>query len=167
MTDLNQDCRKGVNVERPECVEWFNNYSNSTASTSAQATKVSYNANDPYAFQPEAFIEVKDYPRLTGCARDLQGRYRGIDQQGNIMPQISQSDCKRWLNGERLFDYTRDPNKVNSNAPIPTQTDYKESRKPDIQEIEKQVPKVDAEVKAEQIPLGTPVPREITGANSI
>lgn len=31
MTDLNQDCRKGVNVERPECVEWFNNYSNATA----------------------------------------------------------------------------------------------------------------------------------------
>jgi len=71
---------------------------------------------------------VKDYPRLTGCARDLQGRYRGIDQQGNIMPQISQSDCKRWLNGERLFDYTRDPNKVNSYAPVPTQTDNKESR---------------------------------------
>jgi zona occludens toxin len=167
MTDLNQDCRKGVNVERPECVEWFNNYSNATATTSAQATKVSYNANDPYSFHPESFIEVKDYPRLTGCARDLQGRYRGIDQQGNIMPQISQSDCKRWLNGERLFDYTRDPNKVTSNAPVLTQTDNKESRKPDIQEVEKQVPKVDAEVKAEQIPLGTPVPREITGANSI
>ena len=83
------------------------------------------------------------------------------------MPQISQSDCKRWLNGERLFDYTRDPNKVNSNAPVPTQTDNKESRKPDIQEVEKQVPKVDAEIKAEHIPLGTPVPREITGANSI
>lgn len=30
--------------------------------------------------------------------------------------------------------------------------------KTDIQQIEKQVPKVDAEVKAEQIPLGTPVP---------
>ena len=71
------------------------------------------------------------------------------------------------VNGERLFDYTRDPNKVTSNAPVLTQTDNKESRKPDIQEVEKQVPKVDAEIKAEQIPLGTPVPREITGANSI
>lgn len=37
------------------------------------------------------------------------------------MPNVSQSDCKRWLNGERLFDYTKAPQQVQNNAQLNTQ----------------------------------------------
>lgn len=49
-----------------------------------------------------------------------------IDQQGNYMPNISQNDCKRWLQGYRPFDYVRDPNRGQqyaSTPPVPTKTD--------------------------------------------
>ncbi|WP_302758435.1 hypothetical protein, partial [Ligilactobacillus salivarius] len=31
-TNLDQDCRKAVNVEKPECVEWFNQFSSGSKS---------------------------------------------------------------------------------------------------------------------------------------
>ena len=133
LENLDQECRKGVNVERPECVEWFNKLSTSNASVQP-VQQVQYDSNNPYDFAPVHAIEVKDYPRLSGCARDLQGRYVGFDQQGNVMPKISQSDCKRWLNGERLFDYTKAPVQVNNNVGIHTQTDNTQPDQPTVQE---------------------------------
>ena len=38
------------------------------------------------------------------------------------MPAISQADCKKWLNGERLFDYTKSPQQVQNNAQFNTQS---------------------------------------------
>jgi len=106
--DLNNECRKAVNVEKPECVEWFNNLSEQNASVSSTGeVYVKYDSSNPYDFKPEPKIQVVDYPRLSGCGRDLHGRYVAFDQQGNVMPQIKQSDCKKWINGERLFDYTK------------------------------------------------------------
>lgn len=113
---LEQDCRKGINVEKPECVAWFNDMSKNNASISNDGA-VSYDSSNPYDFKPQATIQVVDYPRLNGCSK-YDGKYYAFDQQGNRMPNISQADCKRWLNGERLFDYTKSPQQVQNNAQV-------------------------------------------------
>lgn len=113
---LEQDCRKGINVEKPECVAWFNDMSKNNASISNDGA-VSYDSSNPYDFKPQAKIQVVDYPRLNGCSK-YDGKYYAFDQQGNRMPNISQADCKRWLNGERLFDYTKSPQQVQNNAQV-------------------------------------------------
>ncbi len=68
-----------------------------------------YNVNDPYATLVPSMIQIdassSDFPRLKGCIK-YNGKYHGIDQQGNRMPKVSQETCKRWLeDGERPFDY--------------------------------------------------------------
>ena len=121
-------CRQAVNLDKPECVKWFNDLSNSNASVSnAGVVTVSYDPSKPYDFKPAHQIQIRDYPRLTGCARNLKGDYVGIDQQGNIMQEISQSDCKKWLSGYRVFDYSKAPVEVKNNALLSTQTDNSKS----------------------------------------
>ncbi|MCK4106519.1 zonular occludens toxin domain-containing protein [Acinetobacter radioresistens] len=124
LTDLSSECRKGENVSKPECVKWFDDMSKNKASMSengAVTIQVSYNPDKPYDFHPEPQIQVRDYPRLTGCAKDFKGNFKAYDQQGNIMPNVSQSDCKRWMNGERTFDYTKAPIQVQSQPQQPVQ----------------------------------------------
>lgn len=133
--NADSECRKGENVEKPECVQWFNDLSKNKSSVSQDGVMtVSYNPNKPYEFKPDVQIQVRDFPRLSGCARDLSGKYKGIDQQGNLMPSISQADCKRWLNGERLFDYTKAPQQVQNNAQFNNQSNTSN----DIQQTSKQ-----------------------------
>lgn len=117
---LEQDCRKGMNVDKPECVQWFNDMSKNNASISSDGA-VTYDSSKPYDFKPQARIQVVDYPKLTGCSK-YDGKYYAFDQQGNRMPNVSQADCKRWLNGERLFDYTKAPQQVQNNAQFNTQS---------------------------------------------
>lgn len=117
---LEQDCRKGVNVDKPECVQWFNDMSKNNASISNDGA-VTYDSSKPYDFKPQPRIQVVDYPKLTGCSK-YDGKYYAFDQQGNRMPSISQADCKRWLNGERLFDYTKAPQQVQNNAQFNNQS---------------------------------------------
>ncbi|USA44940.1 zonular occludens toxin domain-containing protein [Acinetobacter sp. C26M] len=70
---------------------------------------VYYNPNDPYATvtSPVQQLNNVDFPRVSGCIK-YAGKYHAIDQQGNLMPQVNQQVCKRWLeDGERPFDYFR------------------------------------------------------------
>ena len=75
---------------------------------SVEKTSITYNPNKPYETQlPENFtIQVNDYPRLSGCMTLSNGQLVGIDQQGNYMSSISQSDCKKYMKGYRPFDYS-------------------------------------------------------------
>lgn len=121
--NLDIECRKGVNVEKPECVEWFNNLSSS--GSSVEKTSITYNPSKPYQTQlPENFtIQVNDYPRLSGCMTLSNGQLVGIDQQGNYMPDVSQADCKRYMQGIRPFDYSKTPqNTQNENFNQKTET---------------------------------------------
>lgn len=109
-SNLDVECRKGVNVEKPECVDWFNNLSKNGGSVgSTDKIQISYNPNKPYDTQlPDDYtIAVNDYPRLSGCMTLATGKLTGIDQQGNYMPNISQSDCRKYINGYRPFDYSK------------------------------------------------------------
>ena len=108
-----RDCRMGKYVETETCKRWYDQLTVSDNSYKVQdsfkSEPVSYDPNNPYDFKPTVTVQVRDYPRLSGCARNLQGKYLALDQQGNIMPNVSQADCKRWMSGERLFDYTKSP----------------------------------------------------------
>jgi zona occludens toxin len=106
---LDLECRKGANVEKPECVEWFNNLSKNGGSVNSDNTvQIAYNPNKPYETKlPENYMmQVNDVPRLSGCMTLSNGQLIGIDQQGNYMQNITQSDCKRYMNGYRPFDYS-------------------------------------------------------------
>ncbi|WP_065344249.1 zonular occludens toxin domain-containing protein [Acinetobacter gyllenbergii] len=115
--NLDTECRKGQNVERPECVEWFNNLSKSGQSVGGDRIQISYNPNKPYEAQlPENYqIQVNDYPRISGCMKLSSGKLIAIDQQGNYMPDVSQSDCQNYMRGNRPFDYSKQPTNMNSN----------------------------------------------------
>jgi hypothetical protein len=112
--NLEIECRKGANVEKPECVEWFNNLSKNRGSVNSDNTvQIAYNPNKPYDTKlPENYmIQVNDVPRLSGCMTLSSGKLIGIDQQGNYMKDIVQSDCKQFMNGYRPFNYSADSQK--------------------------------------------------------
>jgi len=106
--DLSVECRKGVNIEKPECIKWFDDLSKngSSVTSSGQVVQtVSYNPNKPYDFDYQPQVQPTDFPRMSGVVKLSTGRLMAIDQQGNYMPQISSNDCQRWLDGYRPFDY--------------------------------------------------------------
>lgn len=128
LTNLDFDCRKGENLTKPECVAWFDRLSQSNSSVTPQGQVVqtlSYDSDDPYGFEYKPQIQPKDFPRMSGVMTLPTGRLVAIDQQGNYMPNISQSDCKRWLQGYRPFDYLKSPN-TSQNYAAQTQTETKE-----------------------------------------
>jgi len=107
-SDISLECRKAVNVEKPECVKWFNDLSQSGSSVNAdgQVVKtVSYDPDKPYDFEYQPQVQPTDFPRMSGVIRLKNGNLMAVDQQGNYMQNISQNDCKRWLDGYRPFNY--------------------------------------------------------------
>lgn len=105
------ECRKAVNLELPECVQWFDNLSKSNASVMPNGNivqTVSYNPDQPYGFEYVPQVQPKDFPRMSGVMTLSSGRLMAIDQQGNYMPNISQQDCRKWLQGYRPFNYFKD-----------------------------------------------------------
>lgn len=139
--DPNIECRKGANVQLPECVKWFDDFTEKRMSINEQSAApqyITYDANNPYDVDlSNVPLQVVDYPRLTGCAKKPTGELVGIDQQGNIMPNLNKSACQKWLNGQRLFDYTKQPTQVNNNASIPNQANNSQPSELSIQEFAK------------------------------
>lgn len=106
--NADQECRKAVNVEKPECIEWFNNLSKTGSSVTSNGQivqSVSYNSNKPYDFEYQPQVQPTDFPRMSGVIKLSSGRLMAVDQQGNYMPEISARDCQRWLDGYRPFNY--------------------------------------------------------------
>jgi hypothetical protein len=106
--DLSVECRKGVNIEKPECIKWFDDLTKngSSVTSSGQVVQtVSYNPNKPYDFEYQPQVQPTDFPRMSGVIKLSNGRLMAVDQQGNYMPEISARDCQKWLDGYRPFDY--------------------------------------------------------------
>ena len=125
------ECRKGENVEKPECVKWFNDLSKNGTSVTSTGTvqTVSYNPNDPYGFEYVPQVQPTDFPRMSGVIQLSSGRLMAIDQQGNYMKGVSEADCKKWLSGYRPFNYfaqNRQEQRERS-APEPMQTNLETS----------------------------------------
>lgn len=124
--DANTECRKAINVEKSECVEWFNNLTQVGGSVATTDTvQITYNPSKPYDTKlPDHYtIALDDYPRLSGCMTLASGKLIALDQQGNYMPDVSQADCKRYMQGFRPFDYSKTPqNTQNENFNQKTET---------------------------------------------
>lgn len=162
--DSNIECRKGENVEKPECVKWFNDLSkNGSSLTSPGVQTVLYNPSSPYDdLSQNLTYEITSKPVFSGCAK-FNGKYYGYTEQGTKLP-VSKSDCVKLIeDGDRPYNYFK------------TEQSY-EQVKQDSQASESSVqansqpetiPQVDPQVKSEQIPLGTKPPQVITSAHSL
>lgn len=129
--DPDIECRKGENVEKPECVKWFNDLSKSGSSVTSSGTvqTVSYNPNKPYDFDYVPQVQPTDFPRMSGVIQLSSGKLMAVDQQGNYMENVSEADCKKWLSGYRPFNYfaqNRQEQRERS-APEPMQTNLETS----------------------------------------
>ena len=104
--DLSLECRKAANVEKPECVQWFDDLSKSKASVSENGVAtVVYDPSKPYEFKHIPQVQPTDFPRMSGVVTLSSGKLMAVDQQGNYMESVSQNDCKKWLSGYRPFNY--------------------------------------------------------------
>ena len=105
---LETECRKGINVEKPECVAYFDKLTKNKESVSDNQT-VQYNINKPFEseqqIQQSITYQVSAKPVFSGCMK--QGvNYVAYTQQGTIIRDISQDDCKRLIDqSDRPFNY--------------------------------------------------------------
>lgn len=109
LENLETECRKGVNVEKPECVKWFNELTKNGASVSTgdnRQTTVSYNPNQPYdtEIQKQISYQVTAKPVFSGCMK-TGNKYQAYTQQGTKL-DVSQADCQKLIqNNDRPFNY--------------------------------------------------------------
>lgn len=109
LENLETECRKGVNVEKPECIKWFNELTKNGASVSTgdnRQTTVSYNPNQPYdnEIQKQVSYEVTAKPVFSGCMK-TGSKYQAYTQQGTKL-DVSQADCEKLIqNNDRPFNY--------------------------------------------------------------
>jgi zona occludens toxin len=105
------ECRKAMNIDLPECISWFDQLTKQQSSVLPDGQvfqAVVYDPDKPYDFEYKPQIQPQDFPRMSGVMTLANGRLMAIDQQGNYMPNISQQDCRKWLQGYRPFNYFKD-----------------------------------------------------------
>ena len=170
--NLSLECRKGVNVEKPECIEWFNNLSknnNSIDQSGRVAQAVSYNPNNPFdteEIQNQITYEVSAKPVFSGCMKTNKG-YVAYTQQGTKL-NVSAQDCRNLIqNNDRPFNYFAKEEKP-IEAKIDQDSNYKKSVNETMArfENEKMYKSENAQVSVEPIPKGSET-RLITGVNSL
>lgn len=75
--------------------------------------QVSYDPSKPFEsadkIQETVKYQVTAKPILSGCMTDRHGKLIGYTQQGTIIHNLNQSDCKRILKGDRPFNYFAEP----------------------------------------------------------
>lgn len=109
-TNLDIECRKGVNVEKPECVQWFNNLTKNGGSVNNNQDNmsVSYNPNKPFDnshIQESIKYNVTAKPVFSGCIKK-NGKYVAYTQQGTILNEVSSADCQKLIDqNDRPFNY--------------------------------------------------------------
>ena len=165
--DLSQECRKAVNLEKPECVKWFDDLSkngSSVTSTGQVIQTVSYNPNKPYDFQYQPQVNPTDFPRMSGVVKLSSGKLVAIDQQGNYMTGISEEDCKKYLSGYRPFDYFASKQNTDFNSPKASSSDSTPTQQV---EQEEHLSTQNPQLKLEPIPYGTKPQKDISGAHTL
>ena len=127
-----------------------------------------YNANNPFDYSYMQAPPVTAHQVFSGCMNGV-----AYDTQGAILHDAPKDLCKRLLAGDRPFNPYKQPENVDSYQYASNEArgdeNYKKAYLENIARLdaERHVKAQDAAVKSEQIPLGTPVPRDISGANSL
>lgn len=125
--NVNQECRKAENVDKPECIKWFDDLTKNNASVLPDpfgGVQVIYDPTKPYDLediQKTVRYEVTQKPLFSGCIKK-NGKYYGYTQQGTLL-DVSTSDCRKLIeDGDRPFNYFKE----NNNAQLSVQaTDTK------------------------------------------
>lgn len=111
-SDLSAICRQAVNVDKPECVKWYDDLTKSKSSFNQDGTivqAVSYNPEKPFDnvdIQKTISYQVTAKPKFSGCTK-FNGNYVAYTQQGTKL-NVSASDCVRLIDqNDRPFDFFR------------------------------------------------------------
>lgn len=120
--DLSLECRKAINVEKPECVQWFDTQSQNVQQN-ATTSQIAYNPETPFDVQPLQTYSPTAQPVFSGCIK-YNGKYYAYTQQGTRL-NVKADVCKRVLDdGDRPFNYfaTNPSHSVNIGEKHATQT---------------------------------------------
>lgn len=100
------DCRKGVNIDKPECVEYFDNLTKNNLSVRDES--IQYDHANPYdqeIYKDKISYEVTAKPLFSGCVKK-DGKFIAYTQQGTKIHNIHPSACKRLIeDADRPFNY--------------------------------------------------------------
>lgn len=119
--DANTECRKAINVEKPECVKWFDSFK----TDKQENVSVSYDPEQPYLTQANLTYNATTKPVFSGCAK-FNGKYYAYTQQGTRL-DVSSEDCKRLIDdGDRPFNYFA----ISQSSPKPSNTSATEPSQP-------------------------------------
>lgn len=120
------ECRKGINVERPECIAYFDRLTSTNSSVTSQGMttqSVQYDPSNPYdteSIQQSVSYQVTAKPVFSGCAK-MNGRYQAYTQQGTKI-NVSEADCKKLINeNDRPFNYFASNQQQTMQAPVVTE----------------------------------------------
>lgn len=120
---LNLACRKAENIEKPECVKWFDDLSKNNGSVSGdtqESTMVVYNPSKPFEqeqIQQNIQYEVTSKPVFSGCMYK-NGKYQAYTEQGTLLKDVSASDCQRLIkDGDRPYNYFKKEQEYSANQP--------------------------------------------------
>lgn len=167
--DPNIECRKGINVEKPECVQWFDEKSKQNSNIpDNRIQQVSYDPNKPFdqhKIQETIQYEVTAKPVFSGCMK--QGsKYIAYTQQGTKL-NVTSEECRNLIeNGDRPFNYF--VQKEQNHDQILNQANTSQSDQSYVQKIqEEQAISTNPQVVSQPIPFGTKAPQFIAGAHSL
>lgn len=97
-----EECRKGVNVDKPECIAYFNRITRT-----GESVGVSYDPSKPFEqddIQKTISYQVTAQPVFSGCMK-TGSKYQAYTQQGTKL-DVSQADCERLIrDNDRPFNY--------------------------------------------------------------
>lgn len=156
-----EDCRKGINVDKPECIQYFNNLTDNNLSV--RDTSIKYDPSNPYdesIYTDKISYEVTAKPVFSGCMK-TNGQYVAYTQQGTKLSAVSKSDCQRLIDhNDRPFNYYAKETPIQHQAPQKTEVDQNESVRQYIEHLKRQ----DEQAKNYVEPH---LQRPINGANSL
>lgn len=128
------ECRKAENLERQECKDFYDK----ATKNHTDIVAMNYDPNKPYDVEYKPQYRIVNQPKFSGCMKK-GSVYVAYTEQGTILKNVSQSDCKRLLNdGDRPYDYFTERNKLTVQNEKQTQNDYSNIRKVREAEAEQQ-----------------------------
>lgn len=102
------ECRKAENLDRKECKDFYDK----ATKNHTDIVALNYDPNKPYDVSVKQDYKVVNQPRFSGCMKK-GSVYVAYTEQGTILKDVSQSDCKRLLNdADRPYDYFNDRKSV-------------------------------------------------------
>lgn len=106
---LDQACSKQYGLSVAQCADLRDpTKRNAQLAATNPVPTIAYDPNKPYdlqSVQESVNYTVTSKPVFSGCAK-YNGRYVAYTQQGTILNEVSQSDCRKLIeNGDRPFNY--------------------------------------------------------------